>query len=171
MLGHGINPLWGFEAVARTLLRERAHQAVARHLGDDRGPPAIDMMRAVAADSRPSHSQGVASRSRPVDEDMFAAFQAVPGRRSAQRPERRAQDIVAIDPRRRRGDHGDGRTSRRSFSNKSLALARRSGAWKSSIPLGDPLGIEHDGPAATTGPANGPRPALVAAGHRPRRRA
>ena len=71
MLGHAV-ALVGFEAVARTILRQRAHQPVARHLGDDRGrrdrhhqPVAADHRLAVAADVDP-----VAA----VDEHVFGRF-------------------------------------------------------------------------------------------------
>ena len=97
MLRHGI-ALVGLETVARAILRQRAHQPVARHLGDDRGrrdrqdqPVAADHGVAVAGDIEP-----VAA----VDEHMLRRFRQRL-HRARQRPQRGAQDIVAIDPRRR----------------------------------------------------------------------
>ena len=120
MFRHGI-ALVGLETVARAIQRQRAHQPVARHLGDDRGRR--DRHHdAVAAD----HGVAVAGRVDPVaavDEDMLRHFrQRLHGAR--QRPERGAQDIVAIDPRRRgKGDRK--RRGRADLLEQFLAALRR----------------------------------------------
>ena len=143
----------GIETITRAILRELAHQAVARHLGDDRGGRDREH-QPVAAD----HGIAVARRIEPVaaiDEHVFRHFRQRM-HRPRQRPQRRAQDIVAIDPRRRgKGDRE--RCGRADLLEQFLAAFRRQ-------PLGivDPLGIRFGSSttaAATTGPASGPRPA------------
>jgi len=108
--------------------------------------------------SPPITASAVASRIEPVaaiDEHMPGQFRQRL-HRPRQCPERGAQDIVAIDPRRR--SEGDRKRGRRAdFSNSS---SRRSGVSRleSSMPFGIRLGIRsHDRPPATTGPASGPR--------------
>ena len=153
--------LVAFEAVARAIQRQRAHQAVARHLGDDRCRR--DRHHdAVAAD----HRVAVAGRVDPVaavDEDMLRHLgQRAHGAR--QRPERGAQDIVAIDSRRRGKGDRKGRC-RADFLEQFLAALRRQ-SLEIVDALRDPLRIEHDrGGHHRSGQRTPPR--LVAAGHRP----
>ena len=160
MLRHGI-ALVLLETVARAILRQRAHQPVARHLGDDRRrrdrqhqPVAADHGVAVA---------GVSSLSRPSTNTCFGISGSAL-HRARQRPQRGAQDIVAIDPRRRREGDRERRGGADFLEQFLAALGRQ--------PLGivdalrNPLGIEHHGGGhhrARQRTAAG----LVAAGHRP----
>ena len=161
MLRHGI-ALVLLEAIARAILRQRAHQPVARHLGDDRGRRDRHH-HAVAADD----GIAVAGQREPVaavDEDVLWHFrQRVHGAR--QRPQRGAQDIVAIDPRRRGKGDREGRRSRRS-SRTAPRASRRSGAWNRRCPSGMRVGIEHDG-GRHHRPRQRTAAGLVATRHRP----
>ena len=153
MFRHGV-ALVGFEAVARAIQRQCAHQAVARHLGDDRGGRDRHD-NAVAADHRiavAGHVDLVAA----VDEHMLRHLGQRTDR-ARQRPERGAQDIVAIDPRRRGKGDRKGRLSRRSPRTIPRG-ARPSAAWNRRSPWGFASGSSTTA-AATTGPASGPRPA------------
>ena len=152
MFRHGV-ALVVFEAVARAIQRQCAHQAVARHLGDDRGG-GDRHDNAVAADHRIAVARGV-DLVAAVDEHMFRHLGQRTDR-ARQRPERGAQDIVAIDPRRRGKGDRKGRVAQISSNNSS----RRSAV--SRLELSIPLGIRFGSSttaAATTGPASGPRPA------------
>ena len=149
------------EAVTRAVLRQRAHQPVARHLGDDRRRRDRHH-QTVAAD----HGLAFAGRVDPVatiDKDVPRQLRQRL-HRAGQRPQRGAQDIVAIDSRRRREGHRE-RRSRADLLEQFLAPLR-------GQPLGivdalrDPLGIEHHGRGhhrTRQRTAAG----LVAAGHRP----
>ena len=160
MLGHAV-ALVGLETVARAILRQLAHQAVARDLGDDRGRRDRHH-QPVAAD----HGVAVASRIEPVaavDEHMLRHFRQRM-HRARQRPQRGAQDIVAIDPR-RRGEGDRKRGGGADFLEQFLAALRRQ-------PLGivdafrNSLGVEHDGRRHHR-TRQRTAPGLVAAGHRP----
>ena len=138
MLRHGV-ALVLLEAVARAILCQRAHQTVTRDLGDDRGRRDREH-QTVAAD----HGIAVAWRIElvaAIDEHMFRQFRQRMNR-TRQRPQRGAQDIVAIDSRRR--GIGDGeRRGRADLLEQFLAALGRQ-------PLGivdtlrDSPGIEHD---------------------------
>ncbi len=110
-----------------------------------------------------SQSQAVSSRSRPSTNTCLRHFgQRMHGAR--QRPQRSAQDIVAIDSRRR----GKGDRERRGRAN----LLEQFLAAFGGQPLGivdtfrNPLGIEHHGRGDHRARQR-TSPGLVAAGHRP----
>ncbi len=151
--GHGVAHV-ALETVARMVEREAAHQPVARHLGDDRGCGDRRHDR-VAADHRIAAASDV-DLVAAVDEHMLRPVrQRMHGPR--QRPQRRAQDVVAIDAR----DRGDGDGDLRSGADlleQHFALVRASASWNRSRPLGMRFGSRMTA-AATTGPASGPRPA------------
>ena len=91
-----------------------------------------------------------------VDEHMLRPVrQRMHGLR--QRPERGAQDVVALDPRDRGDGHGHLR-GRADLLEQLLARARASASWNRRDLLGMRFGSRMTA-AATTGPASGPRPA------------
>ena len=160
MFRHGV-ALVVFEAVARAIQRQCAHQAVARHLGDDRG--GCDRHdNAVAADHRiavAGHVDLVAA----VDKHMLR-YLGQRTDRARQRPERGAQDIVAIDPRRRGKGDRKGRC-RADLLEQFLAAVGRQPLGIVD-PFGDSLRVEHDG-GGHHRTRQRTAPGLVAAGHRP----
>ena len=160
MLRHGI-ALVVLEAVARAIQRQRAHQAVARHLGDDRGRRDRHH-HAVAADHRVAVAGGVDPVA-AIDEHVLRHLRQRT-HRARQRPQRGAQDIVAIDPRRRGKGDREGRGRADLLEQFLAALGGQ--------PLGivealrNALGIEHHG-GGHHRPGQRPAPGLVAAGDRP----
>ena len=153
MLRHAIAHM-ALEAVARMRGADLRHQAVARHLGDDRGRGDRRDQR-VAADHRlaiAGHVDAIAA----VDEDEMRADRKR-GDRARQRPERGLQDIVAVDARGRA--EGDGDLARwRRLCRRALRALRASSFLELLRPRGMRLGSRITA-AATTGPASGPRPA------------
>ena len=110
-----------------------------------------------------SQSQGASIRSRPSTNTWLRHFrQRVHGAR--QRPQRGAQDIVAIDPRRRgKGDRK--RRGRANLLEQFLAALRRQ-PLRIVDAFGDSLGIEHHGGGHHRA-GQRTAPGLVAAGDRP----
>ncbi len=160
MFRHGV-ALVVFEAVARAIQRQRAHQAVARHLGDDRGG-GDRHHDAVAAD----HRIAVAGRVdlvAAVDEHMLRHLGQCTDR-ARQRPERGAQDIVAIDPRRRGKGDRKGRCRADLLEQFLAALGRQPLGIVDA--LGNSLRVQHDGGRHHRARQR-TAPGLVAAGHRP----
>src|SRR5262245_75016 len=98
MFRHGVTHV-ALKAVARMIEREPCHQAVARHLGNDRGRRNRGNDR-VTADHGFTVAAGIDAVA-PVNEDELRAHrQRHDGARQC--PQRGTQDVVAVDPRRRR---------------------------------------------------------------------
>ena len=153
MLRHRIAHM-ALEAVAGMRGADLLHQPVARHLGDDRRRGDRRDQR-VAADhglAIAGHVDAIAA----IDEDEMRADRKG-GHRARQRPERRPQDIVAVDARGRAEGDRDLRTVANDVVELFALLARRA-SWNRLSPRGMRSGSRMTA-AATTGPASGPRPA------------
>jgi len=154
----------GLETVARAILRQLAHQAIARDLGDDRTPP---------RSRQPAHRRRLPLRNRKPcragrdhRRTRVSAFSgsACTGARPAPTATRAIYCRESI----RAGDakvtakRCGGANFLEQFPHAAPAVSR----LESSIPLGIRLGSSTTA-AATTGPAQRTAPGLIAAGHRP----
>ena len=160
MLGHAVAHV-ALEAVAGMGQAQPPHQPVARHLGDDRGggDRGDD---GVAADHRLAVAAGLDAVA-AVDEDE-PRLDRQRRDRARQRPQRGAQDVVAVDARgRREGDRHLGagadlgvelfaRFGDRASWNRRGRAAR---AWDRGSPRRRPPGRR----AAPCPPRRSPRPA------------
>ena len=145
-------------------LRQRTHQPVARHFGDDgRGRDRLD--HSVAADHSLALTQGTASPIAAIDEHVLRGSGQSPAAR-APAPRRCTQDIVAIDPRRRGERHRRRDAVAQIFSNNSSRSSAELSRLESSMPFGMRSGIEDHG-RRHHGPGQRPAPGLVATSHRP----
>src|SRR3954447_15468470 len=138
MFRHAVT-LVGLKTIARTVLGERAHQAITRDLGDDeRRRYRHD--QAVAAD----HGFAFAGRIDPVaaiDEYMFGHFGERPDG-ARQRPERSAKNVVAIDP--RCGGESDGKRRRCADFLKQFLAALGGQTLGIIDTLWNTFGVQHD---------------------------
>ena len=153
--------LVGFEAVARAIQRQRAHQAVARHLGDDRGRR--DRHARCRRRRSPRRSRRARRSCRGRRRTRAAASRAAPAPRAPAPTARRAgccRDRSA--PARQRRPQ---RTRRADLLEQFLAAL---GGQPLGIvdALGDSLRVEHHG-GGHHRPRQRTAPGLVAAGHRP----
>ena len=152
MLRHGIAHM-ALEAVAGMRQAEPAHQPVAGDLGDDRGRRHRQHQRVAG-----HHRLAVAAA---IDLDMCrrrrrAAAHRQRLDRARQRPQRGAQDIVAVDAL----DRAEGDRHLRRGADFLVQLLALRGVELLGIvePARDALGSRITA-AATTGPASGPLPA------------
>ena len=122
MFRHARSPLWVSKRIARAIQRQRdiSRSRVTLAMIE---AAAIDITNAVAADHARRSRTAQSIRSRPSTNTCFGiSGSALHGAR--QRPERGAQDVVAIDPRRRgKGDRK--RRGRADLFEQFLAALRR----------------------------------------------
>ena len=118
------------EPIARIMRGQGNHEPVPTHLGDD-ARRRDARVECVAADHRFAFARRCETVA-TVDENMLRRFgQRVHG--ACQRPQRGAQDVVAIDsrPRRKRDRKGRGRTD---FLEQLLAALRAEGIDRRTLP-------------------------------------
>jgi len=155
-------PFVGFETVTRAILRERTHQAVARHLGDDRCRRDRDDQPSAA--DQPPRSRRAYRAGRGHRRTHVSAFPAAPALRAPAPTATRAKYCRGRSaPASRRPPQT---TRWRKFPRTVPRGAPASAVWKSSMPLGIRLGSSTTA-AAHHGTCQRTAPGLVATGHRP----